>query len=79
MTIPAEHLSGYCCPEPALQFEWALGTEQEDTTSRVVALTNLRCTNCGTPYKFKGIGFLNPEHDGRSIVLLVDVPKQRLQ
>lgn len=79
MTIPAEHLAGYCCPQPALLFEWALGTEMQDTTSRVVALTNLRCTNCGTRYTFKGSGFLKPEDGGRTIVLMVDVPPELVQ
>lgn len=71
-------LAGYCCPAPALQFDWVLGTELENTDNRVVILTNMRCLNCGTEYSFKGTAVLMPGNE-RAIVLDVDVPKQVLQ
>jgi len=79
MTIPPSHQAGYCCPAPAIQFEWLLGTEVGNTDARVLVLTNTRCLNCGTLYRWKGTATLLPDQGGKAIVLDVDVDPQVLQ
>lgn len=69
---------GYCCHTPALRFEWHLGTEEGDVTQRVVALTNLRCLNCGTDYKFRAMQALL-DGDAKTVVLYVTTDPGTLQ
>lgn len=79
MSIPANQLAGYCCPMPAIQFEWLLGTEDGNPNARVLVLTNTRCLNCGTMYRWKGTAQLMPSEGGKTIVLDVEVDPQLLQ
>lgn len=75
MTIPADQIAGFCCPQPTLQFDWHLGTEDGQSDALVVALSDLRCLNCGTFYRFKGTITASPSNP-RFIVL--DVEHDRL-
>lgn len=77
--IPPDQLAGYCCPMPAIQFSWLLGTEHGNTNARVLVLTDTRCLNCGTPYRWKGTATLMPNEGGKTIILDVDVDPQVLQ
>lgn len=76
MTIPTAQLKHYCCAEPALQWEWNLGQQEDDPTQLVVLFRHMRCVNCHARYRFKGGGVAE---DNSAILLDVEIEPAVLQ
>lgn len=79
MTIPPDQLAGYCCQLPTLQFDWHLGTEVDDLSVRVLAITTVTCLNCGTDYEFDSQDGIYPVVEPTRLVLRVKAKPVRLQ